>query len=279
MPYGFSPYSGGMFGPQNYGGGYGMSQGYGGGFGGGYGGGYQMQMPRMMQAFGNKIGYQQPPMPTQAPQQQFSAGGGDPKPSLGGDNFGQQPPTYTPPVQTGGPDPYTGNSAPPQNAMAMQLQNIGGYGMQKPGVMPTQNQYSTGGGDPNESRFAAFNAMNAPQSQQTGMFAPQQVQQPQTGGGSPMQDPSGLRSMTRIPASQAPAPYGGTPANWQDRPIGPMRQGPAPPMAPQQTPSWAAGNPMMWNTLNAGANPYWQQINDARYNSYGMNPWSSPWGG
>jgi hypothetical protein len=226
---------GGGGGQQNAGG-YGLGSIGNGGFGsgggqpyGGYGGGYGMQGPRMR--FGQN--------PMQRPGQQFSAGGGDPYVNnkgpmpIGGINpDGSVMPTQAPQVQTGGGSPMSGGAdnfgAPPQqNPMQSMLQNIGGYGMPQ---QPTQApQVQTG--DPYQVQNMALGASTG--------FTPNQ----------------GMVNMNRIPGGSAPAAYGGGGTNWQDRPIGPMRQGQGIPQGWTQDP-------------NASGNPYWQSILNSR------GPWT-----
>jgi hypothetical protein len=228
-----------------------MSMGGGGGYGqpqGGYGGGYGgMQGPRMR--FG---------MPQQAPQPQFSAGGGDPRM---GSKIGVMQPDgsvggYPTQVQTGGGSPYEGGMSaggdnlgngvgttfpppsgttvgqmnPAGDIMKQQMQNIGGF--QMPGQMPTQApQVQTGGGDP------------------------YQVQNQALGPNTGLTPNGGMMQMNRINASQAGPAYGGGGTNWQDRPIGAMRQG--------------MGIPQGWTAdPNASGNPYWQSILNSR------GPWT-----
>jgi hypothetical protein len=125
--------------------------------------------------------------------------------------------------------------------MQSMLQNIGGF--QMPGQMPTQApQVQTGGGDP------------------------YQVQNQALGPNTGLTPNGGMMQMNRIAAGSAPPAYGGGGTNWQDRPIGPMRTGPAPPMGSTAPPDWAATNPAMWNLL--GGNAFSTGVNNGR------GPWT-----
>lgn len=226
----------------------GAFMGGGGGGNGGTGGGSPPAGP------GSESGF-----PTQVPGPVYSqgglgpTGGGDPRSEFidptttgGGSPNAQSgaafssmlgpPPTQDTPMQTGGGSPANPLAG---NAMQQQMANIGGFRapITSP-PNPTQApQVETGGGSPNDNLIPPHmlaQALNMPDGPDTG-FTPNQ----------------GMVTMNRIPAGSAPAAYGGGGTNWQDRPIGPMRQGP--------------GIPAGWTAdPNASGNPYWQPILNSR---------------
>lgn len=183
--------------------------------------------------------------PTQV--ENVPTGGGSPNAQSGAafSSMLGPPPTQAMPETGGGsPNPLAGN------AMQQQMANIGGF--RAPITSPTNPtqapQVETGGGSPNENMIPPHmlaQALNMPDGPDTG-FTPNQ----------------GMVNMNRIAAGSAPAAYGGGGTNWQDRPIGPMRTGPAPPMGSTAPPAWAATNPAMWNLL--GGNPFSTGVNNGR---------------
>lgn len=171
------------------------------------------------------------PLPTIDPN--AGTGGGspfEPQMSSGGDNFGAASPSPAGQMLSG-----MGSNLDSANALSRSLAMWQPPGGDLPKMMDTG-----GGGDP-----------NAPQPLPTYNPGPTNTPDGQLGPPTGLAPNSGLMQMSQIPAGSAPAAYGGGGTNWQDRPIGPMRQGP--------------GIPQGWTPdPNASGNPYWRPILNSR---------------